>query len=169
LKVGADLRASHKTAGFVQARAKRQNNDSERIAKLLAVPRYADILEDNDSVEEERGQSKLVKSHGVWRTEMKKWIEQEARNSWADDDSEDDTLANAMYGQKRSKWLPRSLDLLFGEVKDVGVDEQTRRTRRRQAYSEEARLMELLADEEADEDPIPDDGELEGSGDDFEY
>jgi len=33
---------------------------------------------------------------------------------------------------------------------------------------EEARLMELLADEEADEERIPDNGELEGSGDDFE-
>ena len=33
-----------------------------------------------------------------------------------------------------------------------------------------ARLMELLADEEVDEEGIPDsdDGELEGSGDDFE-
>ena len=159
----------HKTAGFVQARAKRQNHDSERIANLLAVPRYADIVEDNDSVEEERGRSNLVKSHGGWRNEMKKWIEQEGRNSLGDDSEDDDTLANAMYGQKRSKWLPRSLDLLFGEVKDIGVDEQTRRNRRRQAYSDEARLMELLADEEADEDPIPDDGELEGSGDDFEY
>ena len=28
--------------------------------------------------------------------------------------------------------------------------------------------MELLADEEADEEGIPDDGELEGSGDDFD-
>jgi hypothetical protein len=27
--------------------------------------------------------------------------------------------------------------------------------------------MELLADEEADEDRIPDDGELDGSGNDF--
>jgi hypothetical protein len=27
--------------------------------------------------------------------------------------------------------------------------------------------MELLADEEADENRIPDDGELDGSGDDF--
>ncbi len=30
------------------------------------------------------------------------------------------------------------------------------------AYTEEARLMELLADEEADVATIPDDGELEG-------
>ena len=28
--------------------------------------------------------------------------------------------------------------------------------------------MELLVDEEADEERIPDDGELEGSGDDFD-
>ena len=52
--------------------------------------------------------------------------------------------------------------------KESDVDEQLRRTRRRQAYTEEARLMELLADEEADEARIPDDGELEGSGDDFD-
>jgi hypothetical protein len=29
-------------------------------------------------------------------------------------------------------------------------------------------LIELLADEEADEERMPDDGELEGSGDNFE-
>ena len=43
-----------------------------------------------------------------------------------------------------------------------------RQNRRKQAYTEEARLMELLADEEADEERVPDDGELEGSGDDFD-
>ncbi|KAF9000009.1 hypothetical protein BDQ17DRAFT_1427486 [Cyathus striatus] len=37
-----------------------------------------------------------------------------------------------------------------------------------QVYTEEAQLMELLADEAADDDPMPDDGELEGSSDDFE-
>ena len=42
------------------------------------------------------------------------------------------------------------------------------RLRRQQAHTEEAQLMELLADKEADEEGIPDDGELEGSGDDFE-
>ena len=73
-----------------------------------------------------------------------------------------------MYGRQRSKWLPRSLELLFGGRKEVDVDEQLRRVSRRQAYTEEARLMELLADEEADEDRIPDAGEMEGSGDDFD-
>ena len=37
-----------------------------------------------------------------------------------------------------------------------------------QAYTQEARLMELLEDEEADEERMPDDEELEGSGDDYE-
>ena len=37
-----------------------------------------------------------------------------------------------------------------------------------QAYTEEAQLLELLADEEVDEERIPDAGELEGSGDDFD-
>ena len=47
-------------------------------------------------------------------------------------------------------------------------DEQLRRVTRRQAYTEEARLMEILADEEEDEERIPDAGELEGSGYDFD-
>ena len=52
--------------------------------------------------------------------------------------------------------------------KETGIDEKMKRIRRQNTYTEEARLMELLADEEADEERIPDDGELEGSGDDFD-
>ena len=55
---------------------------------------------------------------------------------------------------------------MFARRKESDVGEQLRKTRRR--HSEEARLMELLADEEADEERTPDDGESEGSGDDFE-
>ena len=60
------------------------------------------------------------------------------------------------------KWLPRSLELLFGGQKEVAMDEQLRRAARQQAYIEEACLMELLADKEVDEERIPDAGELEG-------
>ena len=52
--------------------------------------------------------------------------------------------------------------------KEVDVDEQLKRVSRRQAYTEEACLMEILVDEEEDEERIPDAGELEGSGDDFD-
>jgi hypothetical protein len=72
------------------------------------------------------------------------------------------------YGHQQSKWLPRSLELLFAGRKETDVDKQLRCIRRRQAYTEEAWLMELLVDEEADEERVPDDGELEGSGNDFD-
>ena len=48
------------------------------------------------------------------------------------------------------KWLLRSLELLFAGWKESDVDEQLRWTRQWNAYTEEARLIELLADEEAD-------------------
>ena len=57
--------------------------------------------------------------------------------------------------------------LTNGNACSQSTDEQTRRARQRQVYMEEARLMELLMDEELDEERIPDEGELEGSGDDF--
>jgi hypothetical protein len=50
----------------------------------------------------------------------------------------------------------------------MDIDEKLRQIHRQQAYTEEAWLIELLADEEADEQTIPDDGELQGSGNDFD-
>ncbi|KAG5342220.1 hypothetical protein C0989_004532 [Termitomyces sp. Mn162] len=73
-----------------------------------------------------------------------------------------------VYGQKCSKWLPQSLDFLFSGQEETDIDEQLRQVRRRQAYMEEVCLMELLVNEEDDKERIPDDGELEGSSDDFE-
>ena len=133
------------------------------------MPRYADLLDEDSEISDDEGtqsrpQSALVKSREGWRKEMAKWIQEERDRS--DDDIE--AMANAAYGRQRSKLLPHSLDLLFSGRKEVDIDQQMRRLRRQQAHTEEARLMELLADEEADEEGIPDDGELEGSGDDFE-
>ncbi|KAF8985649.1 hypothetical protein BDQ17DRAFT_1494820 [Cyathus striatus] len=74
-----------------------------------------------------------------------------------------------LYRERQSKWLPHSLELLFSGRKDINDEEQVQRiSRRQQVYTEEAQLMELLADKAADEDPTLDDGELEGSGDNFE-
>ena len=167
LQVGADIRTSQKEAGLVEDRTKRQNHEKSRVAELLTVPRYADLLEDaGEMIEDEEPlmqPSGLVKSREGWRKEMGKWVQEEQERS-----DDDDELANKAYGHRRSKWLPRSLDLLFAGRKESDIDEQMRRVRRQQAYTEEARLMELLADEEGDENKIPDDGELEGSGDDFD-
>ncbi len=173
-KVRADIRALQKEAGFIEDHLKRQNHDKAKVSELLVVPRYADLLVEDtasDMSESEEALSKprsvLVKSREGWRKEMSKWIrEEQEKSDGSDDDNEE--LANVTYGRQRSKWLPHSLDLLFAGRKEIDIDEQMRRNRRKQAYTEEARLMELLADEEADEERVPDDGELEGSGDDFD-
>ena len=73
-----------------------------------------------------------------------------------------------MYGHQQSKWLPRSLELLFGGQKEVAMDEQLRWAAQQQAYTKEAHLLELLVDKEVDEERIPDAGELEGLGDNFD-
>ena len=86
----------------------------------------------------------------------------------AEADSDNKELGNAMYGCQQSKWLPRSLELLFGGQKEVDMDEQWKQASRQQVYTEEACLMELLVDKEADKERIPDAGELEGLGDDFD-
>ena len=98
---------------------------------------------------------------------MRKWVQEE----WVcsdNSDSDGEELGNAMYGHQQLKWLPRSLELLFGGQKEVTVDEQLRQAAWWQAYTEEACLMELLADKEANEERILDAGELEGSGNDFD-
>jgi hypothetical protein len=97
-----------------------------------------------------------------------RWEKRSEKEGEGGGQPDDDDLANITYGRQRSKWLPRSLELLFGKQKVTSIDEQVRRAHRRQAFTEEARLMELLVDEELDEERIPDDGELEGSGDDFD-
>lgn len=109
-------------------RDKRKIHDEASVTDLLAVPRYTDLLEEEPhaSGDEEglsKRQSALIKSREGWRKEMGKWI-QEERVCSDDSDSDGEELGNATYGRQRSKWLPRSLELLFGGRKEVDVDEQ---------------------------------------------
>ncbi|KAJ6460569.1 ribonuclease H-like domain-containing protein, partial [Mycena sanguinolenta] len=53
-------------------REKRKNHKS--VEKLLAVPRYRDLLEEHDGDDESRRGSGLVSSAIGWRVEMAKWI-----------------------------------------------------------------------------------------------
>ena len=127
-----------------------------------------DLLEQDGNTSDEgepaEHQTGLIKSHEGWWKEMAKWIEEERAQS----DEDDDKVADAMYGHQCSTWLPHLLDLLFGGHKETDIIVQARQICRQQAYTEEAWLMELLMDEEADDERIPDDGELVGSSDDFD-
>ena len=70
-KVGANIRSEHRANGLVESREKRKNHSEDSASTLLAVPRYADILEggeDSESGEEEAQESRstLVKSAKSW-------------------------------------------------------------------------------------------------------
>ncbi|KAG6886677.1 hypothetical protein C0995_005958 [Termitomyces sp. Mi166 len=70
-KVGADIRASQKDAGLVEDPAKHQNHKQEKAAELLAVPHYADLLEEGGGDKNEKNGThesrlSLVKSDQDW-------------------------------------------------------------------------------------------------------
>ena len=121
-----------------------------------------DILEcgaANDEGEDgEAPKSALVTSASTWRRELAKWVEEE-REDGSEDDSDELGGASKSGGRRIRPWLPCSLANLFtGEIKRSP-------RQRRQPFDREALLMELLAAEHDSEEP--DDGALEGSGDDY--
>ncbi|KZP27364.1 hypothetical protein FIBSPDRAFT_948639 [Athelia psychrophila] len=96
-KVGADIKAEHQMLGLAKTRGKRKVHASTAI--LLAVPRYSDLLADQEDEDDtERGRL-LVNSTEGWRTEMAKWIvaarEAEEAESLEDDDERTDGLCLA--------------------------------------------------------------------------
>jgi hypothetical protein len=119
------------------------------------------LLEDlEDEDETERGRA-LVTSAAGWRTEMAKWIgeEREANNSDSDDDLPSAPTPR-ISGAHATAWSPCKLSVLFrGEVTQLPRRELL-------VFDKEAALMEELADQQEDE--YPDDGAMEGSGDDYE-
>ncbi|KAF5371266.1 hypothetical protein D9758_004281 [Tetrapyrgos nigripes] len=152
--------------GLRDIRDPRKNHSEEHVQTLLEVPRYDHILSTPHDFTD--GHSLLVNTRKKWRNELAKWIEQ-ARDF--DEDSDDNSIPPPLPESSNQccKWLPRSLELLFGgaatEDQSSESVEGPRRTRRRN-FTEESLLMELLQQEAEDE--IPDDGELPGSGDEYE-
>ena len=143
--------------GLQEKRKKRKNHDDEKVEQLLEVPRYELAVDDDDEVEDDAGpKSKFVKSRAAWRKELEKWKGDEADRS----DSDEENI-NLHAG---GRWLPITLENLFGGTVRKPIEEyMTRRAHRR--FDEEVLQMELIAAEYSDEPP--DDGELEGSGDDY--
>ncbi|KAJ7658395.1 hypothetical protein DFH06DRAFT_926550, partial [Mycena polygramma] len=99
----------------------------------------------------------LVSSPAAWRKQVAAW-QSEMRDADDSDSDTDDTPQAA--GHRRASWLPIQLDKLFGGDLKNPIPRPSRA-----AVSEEGLYMELLAAEHSGEEP--DDGELEGSGDDY--
>ena len=149
--MGASIRSSHIAAGLIEPREKRSNHSQEHVARLLSVPRYADLLDpDGDDIDEtcQTGngsggeRSSLITSGAAWRREMAKWIQDE-QDLDSDDSDPEDTIRRP--GASR-KWLPKPLAVLFGGSIKRPVERPPRKK-----FTPEALLMELLAAEEADE------------------
>ncbi|KAJ3735575.1 hypothetical protein DFJ43DRAFT_1058373 [Lentinula guzmanii] len=99
----------------------------------------------------------MVSNRRKWRAEYNRWVEEAERYN----DSELLPLPETSSG----RWLPRSLTLLFG----MPADPLSRPQRAQRTHpSEEQLYMELLAQELDPNEECPDDGELEGSGDEYE-
>ncbi|CAK5266666.1 unnamed protein product [Mycena citricolor] len=166
-KVTADLRTRQEEDGLRGKRKARHNHEDDRVSELISVPRYADALEmandqpptTNDNHEQESHRV-VVNSAKDWRRAHIQWMVA-ARDIDGEDDGAEMARITNSFGTATARWLPRSLDKLFGDTAKRPIAVQ-----RRRKLTDEERLMELLAAEFSDEEP--DDGALEGSGDEYE-
>ncbi|KAF8215271.1 hypothetical protein K438DRAFT_1749332 [Mycena galopus ATCC 62051] len=127
-KVSASIKADHLAKGIpVHVREKRKNHKS--VAKLLAVPHYCNLIEDEDHIQ--------------WWVEMNKWIYNTRAAEFEDEDTdgEEPTLApNATRTPPKIKnWTKTNLAVLFGGV-----------VKKIHCQIDEAELMEALAEAEED-------------------
>ncbi|KAJ7213495.1 hypothetical protein GGX14DRAFT_360762, partial [Mycena pura] len=116
--------------------------------------------------------SRLVNSAAAWRKVYTSWAA-EARQADMDtddlernSDDESDTGPSQSVPEpaapaRRGRWLPYPFSRLFG-----GAIPQPPARAPRKAFTQQQLSMELLAAEHSDEEP--DDGELEGLGDDYD-
>ncbi|KAJ6610634.1 ribonuclease H-like domain-containing protein [Mycena sp. CBHHK59/15] len=156
-KVKADILSDHEKQGIYKERKGRKNHKS--IASLLSVPRYRDLLEDQDDKDpSERGRA-LVSSAKDWRSQTAKWVadaqaaEREELDESDSEDDADDGLAPPLPNRLPA-WKSMTLQVSFG-----GAQKPRARKPSARVLEEEERLMQELADEL--EDRVPDDGAIE--------
>ncbi|KAJ7445390.1 ribonuclease H-like domain-containing protein [Mycena galericulata] len=137
----------------------RQNHKA--VEKLLQVPRYANLLQDQaDEDPSERGRA-LVSSPDGWRVEMARWIVDAQEAAAAEDAEEEEegkeTPEQAGPVRRPRKWRPMTLKKLFG-TSPRKEDLRTRISRR--ARDQEEMYMRVMAElDEADDSP--DNGAIE--------
>ncbi|KAJ6610956.1 ribonuclease H-like domain-containing protein [Mycena sp. CBHHK59/15] len=165
-KISAHILAEHQRASLVKPRKARNNHKST--ASLLDVPRYRDLLEDQqDEDPSERGRA-LVSSSEGWRTQMAKWIgdvkEVDRQERQEREDAERQERATSPFEAAAEEaaevqvpagaWKPMSLATLFSEAEKPRARKPSRK-----AMEEEELLMQALAEQV--EDDILDDGAIE--------
>ncbi|KAJ6477690.1 hypothetical protein C8R45DRAFT_1157614 [Mycena sanguinolenta] len=109
----------------------------------------------HDDARTTRPRQVLVKSKETWRKVFLKWV-LDARTAIRTMKKRDEPV------RARENWFPLPSSKLFGEDASRPADHRTRRA----TFDREQLLMELLAAEQSSEEL--DNGELSGSGDDYE-
>ncbi|KAJ6628168.1 hypothetical protein B0H10DRAFT_1991676 [Mycena sp. CBHHK59/15] len=160
-KVTRHIREEQYTDSLCQKREGRKNHSEVQIKTLLTVPRYADTnISDTDDNVAQNQESVLVSSRVAWRKQVAAW-QSDMRDAVSDSDNDDAQAASSTGAHRRTNWLPIQLDKLFGSNLKEPIHIRPSCT----VVSEEVLYMQLLAAEHSGEEP--DDGELEGSGDDY--
>ncbi|KAJ6576288.1 ribonuclease H-like domain-containing protein [Mycena sp. CBHHK59/15] len=153
-KVKGQIRSDHQRDGIYKPCKPRKNHKST--ANLLAVPRYRDLLDDQDDEDpSERGRA-LVSSREGWRTQTAKWISdtRAADRNTEDPDSDEEADTTPHIPSRLPTWKKITLRVLFG-----GAEKPRARKPSARVIQEEELLMQALAEEL--EDDVPDDGAIE--------
>ncbi|KAJ7605659.1 ribonuclease H-like domain-containing protein [Roridomyces roridus] len=178
-KVGESIHHEHLANNLIPDYDRKRNNHSNT-SSLLDVPRYGDLLEDQDAEDEaDRGRA-LVSAERSWRVEMAAWISDRRRAAAeaevdqpevdepevdspeeSDDEDEEDGLSPPARLPRLQTWPKYTLQTLF-----KGREPPKRPTREEIAAEDERSTLNAAAD--AEEDGIPDDGGIE-IGSDEEY
>ena len=142
-KVGADIKSEHQSLGLLKKRGKWTVHKST--ATLLDVPRYSDLLEDQNNEDEGECGRLLITTREGWWTDMARWIGAAWDAEHEDESDEDAELPELLGNGHATAWKPVALAKLFG-----GQNEHP---------------LQLLP-AEIDEDKCPDDGVVEIHSDD---
>ncbi|KAJ6543312.1 hypothetical protein B0H10DRAFT_1970455 [Mycena sp. CBHHK59/15] len=112
IHIRAEIRAEHIEKGLYKPRKPHKNHKST--ATLLSVPRYRDLLGDQDDEDPTECGRVLVSSVVGWRTQMAKWIgdAHTAEREETEEDSEDEETP--ILPNRPTAWKSLTLQVLFG-------------------------------------------------------
>ncbi|KAJ6506677.1 hypothetical protein C8R45DRAFT_922854 [Mycena sanguinolenta] len=146
MEQSADRRSAAQLCSIWQSHCSHVNNAlDDHLCLDCCVPRYRDLLEDQDDEDpSERGHA-LVSSPETWRTQLAKWIGDARAAEHADDlvnansnsEASDDDNITPRIPNRLPAWKPMTLQVLFG-----GAEKPRGRRMSAQMMDEEERLMQ---------------------------
>ncbi|KAJ7891761.1 hypothetical protein B0H13DRAFT_2340465 [Mycena leptocephala] len=101
-RIASQIRSEHQQQGLYKPRKVRKNHEST--ANLLSVPRYRDLLDDQDHEDPSEHGRALISSAEGWRTQMAKWIGDAREAQRLDDEADAETIETPVAPRRKSAW-----------------------------------------------------------------